>query len=366
MRRWLGKAPNEIPEHRTNRTRRGGLAAANALTARLEPTQAAKENLLDGRFRTPGRIALLCGNLGVGSIRAASATILAVGFSGAAHAHGAAADGHGSVWSLLTPDPLVIGLLAAAGLLYLKGGPKAPARRTARGRARLENLFFSAAMLALALALLWPIDALADSLFAAHMAQHILLMAVAAPMLVLSGWSPRAFRALPDPWKRRAAIILRQRPVRNSWRFIKAPSTATVLQQIALWLFHAPAVIGASLHIGAVHAAMHFSLLVASFLFWSAILRPRLAGRGSALLGLLVTAKLSAILGALLAFAPTALYPAYGDRGAPWGYTPLEDQQLAGLVMMAPGAMMYIVAGILMAAMWLGDIERRNLPATKY
>lgn len=256
------------------------------------------------------------------------------------------------VWTASTLDPLVIGPIAVAAVLYSKslhqGWQRAGFGRGVTGWQ--------------ALALVWPLDAMGDSLFAAHMAQHIVLMSVAAPLLVLGAPLPTMLCVLPRPWQRWSAALVRWRPWRTTWRWLTAAMAATLLQQVALWGWHAPAAIAASLRNDAVHALMHASLLATALLFWFAITRPRDAGYGRSILALLVTAKLSAILGALLTFAPTVLYPAYGRRGVPWGFSPLEDQQLAGLLMMTPGAMMYVLAGVVFVAVWLGRLERARPP----
>jgi cytochrome c oxidase assembly factor CtaG len=73
------------------------------------------------------------------------------------------------------------------------------------------------------------------------------------------------------------------------------------------------------------------------------------------------TAVHSGILGALLTFAPTVLYPAYAERTAAWGLMPLEDQQLGGLIMWVPAGTIYTIAGLLLFAAWMKEEEVRAL-----
>ena len=104
---------------------------------------------------------------------------------------------------------------------------------------------------------------------------------------------------------------------------------------------------------------MHASLLGTALLFWWAIIRAGRIGYGWGILMLLVTAKLSGLLGALIAFARVPLYPAYGERPAAWGLSLLEDQQLAGTLMLAVGGVTYVVSAVVLVAAFLAAMERR-------
>ncbi len=100
---------------------------------------------------------------------------------------------------------------------------------------------------------------------------------------------------------------------------------------------------------------MHVSLLAAAFLFWATVLRS-VRRYGASVAALIITAKLCTLLGALLIFARSVLYPAYAGRAAAWGFSPLEDQQLAGLLMMPAGGIVYIVAAVII----FGPVARRH------
>jgi putative membrane protein len=83
------------------------------------------------------------------------------------------------------------------------------------------------------------------------------------------------------------------------------------------------------------------------------------AGYGVAVLYLFTTALHSGLLGALITFAASVWYPAYRETTASWGLTPLEDQQLGGLIMWVPACLTYIVAGLALFAAWLRTSEER-------
>ena len=101
-------------------------------------------------------------------------------------------------------------------------------------------------------------------------------------------------------------------------------------------------------------------ILAAAALYWWSVLETPAARRhrGAAVLSLFLTSLYSGALGALITFAATPWYPAYRST-AVWGLTPMEDQQLAGLVMWMPGGIAYLVGALTLTARWLGDAERR-------
>jgi cytochrome c2 len=110
-----------------------------------------------------------------------------------------------------------------------------------------------------------------------------------------------------------------------------------------------------------VHALQHTSFLAAACLFWWALVHGRY-GRlayGMSVLYVFATTVYSGVLGALVTFAPRLWYPIYVRRTSQWGLSPLEDQQLAGLLMWVPSGVIFIVLGLALFAAWLGEAERR-------
>jgi putative membrane protein len=193
---------------------------------------------------------------------------------------------------------------------------------------------FAGALLALFLALFWPLAPLAHDNLAAHMAQHMLLIGVAAPLIAAS-------RPVLPFLKGRGALA---RPVLALAR----PASAFVLHGAAIWLGHAPAALEWSLDSHAVHAAQHLAFVATAALFWWSLLARGRRGAGESALWTLATLIHTGLLGALLTFAPRPLYPSYG----------FEDQQLAGLVMWIPGGLCYLAAGLAFASAWLAERGR--------
>jgi cytochrome c oxidase assembly factor CtaG len=186
-------------------------------------------------------------------------------------------------------------------------------------------------------------------------------MLVAAPLLVLGRPIIAFLWALPVGWAPRLTRATNIPSVRSSWAFITAPFVAWLIHALVLWSWHVPALFQATLTSDLVHSAQHASFLGSALLFWWAIMhgRQRAVGFGIAVLYLFTTALHSGLLGALLTFARSVWYPAYTGTTDAWGLTPLEDQQLGGLIMWIPAGLVYIIAGLALFAGWLRESETR-------
>lgn len=168
-----------------------------------------------------------------------------------------------------------------------------------------------------------------------HMAQHIVVMNVMAPIAALV--LLRTVRASSlfdlDGWLPESALV---------W--------AVVGQIGALWVWHIPSVFEVARSSPLLLVAMHVSLLAVALFFWVCVFRVRGNARWKPIAALLVTGKLFCLLGALLIFAPRPLY-ALPD------VVTVSDQQLAGLLMIAACPLTYVVAGVVIAARWIADLE---------
>lgn len=257
---------------------------------------------------------------------------------------------HALYWSW---DPLVLGLLALSGALYL-AGTRALWRqsRPGGGIRQWQAACFWAGWLTLIIALVSPLDPLGEALFSAHMVQHELLMLVSAPLMVLGRPLAVFVWALPHSWRRKAGTAAKFKPVEIFWRFATNPLAAWTIHAVVLWAWHAPSFFQASILNTTVHTFQHFSFLFAALLFWWTLFQTRQkhGGNGMAVIYMLTTAIHTAMLGALLTFSPKPWYPAYAATTSAWGFTPLEDQQLGGLIMWVPGGMSYLIAGLWLVA----------------
>jgi putative membrane protein len=211
-------------------------------------------------------------------------------------------------WNL---DPAVLVLLAlATGLAAMR----------LQGSRRVAAL---AAVGVLAVIFISPLCALSSALFSARTAHHLLLVAVAAP-LVAHAWAPRGTGSL---------------------------ALATLTQAVIFWAWHTPTAYAAALSHDAVYWAMQASLLASAVWFWACL---RIAPVLASVAALLAAMMAMGLLGALITFAPTALYAPHFATTLAWGMNPLEDQQAAGLIMWAPAAAFYLAAALVRLGRRLG------------
>jgi putative membrane protein len=258
----------------------------------------------------------------------------------------------------------VIVLLVLSLGLYALGVVRVwSAAQTGAGVRRWRVATFTAGWLALALALVSPLHALGGVLFSAHMTQHELLISVAAPLLVLGRPLVAYLWAMPPEWRRRAGAWSRAPSFAGAWRMLTLPSVAFGLHAIALWAWHLPGPYQATLTSELAHSLQHASFIFTALLFWWTVLGAHGGelARGKSVLYLFATALQTGALGALLTFAPTLWYPAYAATTGAWGLSPLEDQQLGGLIMWIPGSLAYLVAALGIFAEWLRESERRSI-----
>jgi putative membrane protein len=260
------------------------------------------------------------------------------------------------LWAAWSFEPFVVFGLVLSAWLYWRGA-RQMAGRTLRSR---ESLAFFGGWLALVVALVSPLDSLGGALFSAHMTQHEVLMLIAAPLLVLGRPLAPFLLALPVRWRRELAGAGKTEPVQRAWSWLVNPFVAWFIHAAALWSWHAPVLFQATLRSDAVHAAQHLSFLVSALLFCEALIfgHERWMGYGAAVIYVFTTAVHTSALGALLTFSPTLWYPVYQRTTAAWGLTPLEDQQLGGLIMWVPAGVVYLVAGLALFALWLREAER--------
>jgi cytochrome c oxidase assembly factor CtaG len=229
-----------------------------------------------------------------------------------------------------------------------------------KGVSRLQAAAFAGGIVTLFIAL-EALHELSEQLFVVHMIQHELLMLVAAPLVALGGPLVAYLWALPSTPRRAVVKAVRRRPITAAWAAVTAPAAVWLLHGLALWTWHLPALYEAAVRSESVHIAQHLSFFLSATLFWWGLAHGRYgrAGYGVAVVYLFATAVHSGVLGALLTFSPRVWYPIYQSTTAAFGLTPLEDQQLAGLVMWVPASIIFVAGGLLFFAAWLRESERR-------
>jgi putative membrane protein len=264
-----------------------------------------------------------------------------------------------SAWTWSAAAPLAVAALAygrGVRTLWRRAG-------TGRGVRHWQAGAFTLGLMVLGLALVSPLDALGGVLFSAHMVQHMLLVGVAAPLLVLGRpvvpllWALplAAVRLLGGRWQHAAAP-------RKAWAVLTRLALVWALHAAALWTWHLPGLYQAALADGGIHLAEHAVLLGTALLFWWRVVHPggqAAAAYGTSSVAVFTMALQGGLLGALMTFARVPWYPAYGSTALAWGISPLQDQQLAGMVMWAPAGLIYLAATLALLSAWLRAAERR-------
>lgn len=256
------------------------------------------------------------------------------------------------LWTAREFDPGVVIPLLLSAWLYARGA------RTSRGVSHARQACFWSGLAVLVIALISPLHPLGEVLFSAHMAQHEILMLVAAPLLVCSRPLTPFLWGLPPAWRRGAGQWSKRPAVQHTWQAITAPFTAWWIHAVALWAWHAPSLFQATLRSEWVHSAQHLSFFLSALLFWWSLFYTRTRmGRGQSVFYVFTTAMHTSILGALLTFAPIVFYPAYNATAPLWGLTPLQDQQIGGLIMWVPAGVVYLVVGLILLAAALRESD---------
>jgi putative membrane protein len=276
-------------------------------------------------------------------------------------AHAPAAGGvAGPWWSWWNLDPLITAnLVLLAG--WYAGGYRA--LRAQRGGAapvgRGHAAAFAAGLLVLALALLSPIDVLALELLSVHMVQHMLLMNLAAPLVVLGAPVRTMLWVLPPAWRQMPGRGRRRLETHGVPRYLLwQPLLLWITYAAVLWVWHLPRLYEAALHQPWVHDVQHLMFFGVSCLFWRVMFDPigrlRLS-RGLAVMYLFATSLHATLLGVFMALAPRLWYTTYAERTTAWGLAPIEDQQLAGYIMWMPACMAYAAVAAIIFGRWLHE-----------
>jgi cytochrome c oxidase assembly factor CtaG len=233
-----------------------------------------------------------------------------------------------------------------------------------------QAVCFAAGLSTVGIALLSPLDHLAEELFSGHMVQHLLLTVVAPPLLVVSAPTTALVSALPRGGRRRVVAALKgQRWLTVLWTSITTPAFACALHGVALWLWHTPALYTTALAHPVAHALEHLSFLGTATLLWWSIVHPRRSRReayGAGILTLFITMLQSGALGALITLSRRVWYPIQARDVSAFGLTPLQDQQLAGLLMWVPGGLFYLAAmGVVFVAFMRTMRRQTAVPAVE-
>lgn len=259
-------------------------------------------------------------------------------------------------------EPWLLACIAVAAAPYAAGMLRMGARRAQiLGRWRAPSFF--GGLLLLFLALMSPLDAVADDLFSAHMLQHMLLLLVIPPLLVygrpvitwLWAFDVGARGMIVRGWKRSK--------LEPAFAFLMRPLCVWVLLTAALCYWHLPGPYDAAVRHEWLHDLEHLSFLAFSLAFWTIVIEPygrrRALGYGATVVFVVSAGFVMGLIGAILTFATTPLYAVHLHTTQAYGLTPLEDQQLAGIIMWVPSNLVHVAALSVVFFAWIRADERR-------
>ncbi|HEY6452816.1 MAG TPA: cytochrome c oxidase assembly protein [Steroidobacteraceae bacterium] len=220
-------------------------------------------------------------------------------------------------------DPVLIALLLLLGAAHFAISRTAGARRCALG-----------GWLAAAAAFISPLCALSVSLFSARIAQHMILVLLAAPLIAL---------ALPRASARLAG--------RTLW-------SATAVFFAALWFWHMPLPYEATFNSTGVYWMMHLTLFGSAIVLWRQLLQHGVERTAETLAAAALSSMQMGLLGAVLTLASHPLFAWHLTTAGAWGLTPLQDQQLGGTLMWVPGILLFLWASLRSLHRLWGSLER--------
>ncbi len=224
------------------------------------------------------------------------------------------------------------------------GSSDVPTRRIVLFTVGLWSIFF---------ALYSPLDPLSDYyLFSAHMIQHLFLVLVGPPLMLLGtpGWMLRPILQLPGVY-----------PVAKVLTF---PVLAALLFNVVFAIWHVPAVYEAGLNSITVHIIQHLTFIATGVIMWWPVLSPmkelpRLP-YGAQVLYMFILSIPPAIVGALITFADGTLYETYAQAPEIWGISTAADQQIGGVIMKLPGFLIFVTAAGIIFFNWAAKEEEKD------
>ena len=255
--------------------------------------------------------------------------------------------------------PLLLAVLYFRGYFAyrLRGGRVFPSWRPP---------LFALGVMVLAVALLSPIDKLADHSFTWHMVQHDLMTLIGVPLLLLGAPFIPVIRGIPAALRRAVFIPLaKNRLLRSAAWWLTHPLVAVVLFELTLLFWHFPPLYDRALFSEGMHYGMHSSFIFTAMLFWWNLINPHpFPSRLHLLLRMLMlfgSSVVNTALSSIITFSPTTLY-GYELLPGFWGLTMQEDQFIGGALMWSMGAMLRLAAISILFFVYVRQENARNPP----
>jgi putative membrane protein len=259
-------------------------------------------------------------------------------------------------------DPTLL-FFAAMAILYIRGLKSF--KRTKTIRPWQIGLFFTGVFVMI-LALIPPIDPLADRLFFMHMVQHIMMVSIGSPLILFGVPFYVIVRGAPVWFKRGVYLpAMRNRPLQAIFGFLGRPLPSLIFFQIMFWMWHAPVLYDLALFNDVIHLVEHGCFALSSMLLWRNIVAPKPINSPlpmpARLLFLAIIMASNIGLASWLTFTKKVWY---GYEGIPqpgwwsWGY--LQDQQLGGLIMWVPGGIIHFIAMTICFFVWVDSEQKKD------
>lgn len=242
----------------------------------------------------------------------------------------------GALWSRWNFDPVLIAILILlAGLYAVAASGALRHRKIARGNIAA----FAAGWAVLSAALISPLCPLSVALFSARVAQHMIIVLIAVPLIALGR---------PEIVLRSVSMGARAKIPDGRWLLDAAGGSASFA--VALWVWHMPGPYAATFDSPVVYWIMHITMIGSASWLWMSLLDRREGKSVSAIVTGLVASTQMSLLGAVITFAPHPLYAPHATTTVAWGLSQLFDQQLGGAIMWVPGGIIFL--GAAMVALW--------------
>jgi cytochrome c oxidase assembly factor CtaG len=280
---------------------------------------------------------------------------------GAALAHGVAGPAPGP-WTVFTGwefDPFFVVPVATVALLYLRGVSRVNRLHPKSLYPRQRVTYFFLGLAALVVANMSPLARYDTDLFAAHMVQHLLIVMVGTPLLLLGTPITLLLRA-SSPQLRREVLL----PILHS-RVLKAvsfPVLAWIVLAATMWTTHYSSLFDAALENEWLHRLEHGWYLGAAFLFWwpvvGADLSPWRLNHPLRLLYVFLQMPQNSFLAVSIYDSTRVIFPHYATLVRTWGPDALTDQEMAGAIMWVAGDLLFLAAFVLIAVGWVRHDEK--------
>jgi putative membrane protein len=257
-----------------------------------------------------------------------------------------------------TFDPFVVLPLALVAILYIEGVRNVWQRHPNAGWPVSRTIWYFTGLGLLFIALASPIDYYADRLFSVHMAQHVALMLVAAPCILLGRPITLALMGTSRPVRRKVVKITHSRTA----HVIGSPLLGLGLFAIVLWAAHFSGIYNAALTNNTIHAGEHIAFLTVALLFWWPIVA---RDPGSARLSyparlfyLFLAMPVMSLLGLVISMSDHVLYARYLVTAVPSGISAMADQRLGGTIMWGSSMLIGTIALSAVLLDWMAKDEK--------